>query len=64
MFLWGKIPGTVESGEALADKILREARVFVTPGFVFGTAGDRYVRLSLCAPEATLAEALDRIRTK
>jgi aspartate/methionine/tyrosine aminotransferase len=61
MFLWGRIPDTAESGEALADKVLYEANVFITPGFIFGSAGDRYVRLSLCCKNETLAEALERI---
>jgi aspartate/methionine/tyrosine aminotransferase len=63
MFLWGKIPDTEKSGEALADRALYESGVFITPGFVFGSAGDRYVRLSLCCGNDTLAEALRRIRS-
>jgi aspartate/methionine/tyrosine aminotransferase len=47
MFLWGKIPDSEKSGEALADKVLYDAHVFITPGSVFGSAGDRYVRFSL-----------------
>ena len=62
LFLWGKISDTDESGEALADKILYDANVFITPGFIFGSMGERYVRLSLCCKEETLAEALDRIK--
>ena len=62
MFLWGRIPDTVGSGEALVDKVLHEAHVFITPGCVFGPAGDRYVRLSLCCPVETMAEALERIQ--
>ncbi|MDR2764152.1 MAG: aminotransferase class I/II-fold pyridoxal phosphate-dependent enzyme [Tannerella sp.] len=62
MFLWGRIPDSEESGECLADRMLYEANVFVTPGFVFGEAGDRYVRLSLCCPDEILTEALNRIR--
>ncbi|MDR0507048.1 MAG: aminotransferase class I/II-fold pyridoxal phosphate-dependent enzyme [Dysgonamonadaceae bacterium] len=62
MFLWGKIPDMEESGQALADKILYEANVFITPGFVFGATGDRYVRLSLCCPNEKLEEALCRIK--
>lgn len=62
LFLWGRVPESEESGEALADRVLREARVFITPGFIFGSAGDRYVRLSLCAKEEKLTEALGRIR--
>ncbi|MDR2468977.1 MAG: aminotransferase class I/II-fold pyridoxal phosphate-dependent enzyme [Tannerella sp.] len=61
MFLWGKIPDRAESGEALADRILYEARVFITPGFIFGSAGNRYVRLSLCCGNESLEEALARI---
>ncbi|MDR1676633.1 MAG: aminotransferase class I/II-fold pyridoxal phosphate-dependent enzyme, partial [Tannerella sp.] len=61
MFLWGRIPDAEESGERLADRMLYEAGVFVTPGFVFGRAGDRYVRLSLCCPGKILEEALKRI---
>lgn len=62
LFLWGKIPRSAENGEALADKILYEANVFITPGFIFGSMGERYVRLSLCCKEDTLAEALNRIQ--
>ena len=62
MFLWGRIPDSEKNGEALADKILHDAHVFITPGSVFGSAGDRYVRLSLCCNNGLLAEALDRIR--
>ncbi|MDR1406859.1 MAG: aminotransferase class I/II-fold pyridoxal phosphate-dependent enzyme [Tannerella sp.] len=61
MFLWGKIPDTEISGEALADRILYEANVFITPGFIFGSAGERYVRISLCCPNELLEEASARI---
>jgi aspartate/methionine/tyrosine aminotransferase len=62
LFLWGKIPDACESSAAFADKILYGAGVFVTPGFIFGTRGERYIRLSLCAGEATLQEALNRVK--
>lgn len=62
LFLWGKIPSEAESSEALADKVLYEARVFITPGFIFGSNGDRYVRISLCATEDNMRRALSRIR--
>ncbi|MDR3261090.1 MAG: aminotransferase class I/II-fold pyridoxal phosphate-dependent enzyme [Tannerella sp.] len=62
MFLWGKIPDTAKSGEALADQVLYGANVFITPGFIFGPSGDRYVRLSLCCRNGLLAEALERIK--
>ena len=61
MFLWGKIPAEVESSEALADKVLYEANVFITPGFIFGSRGERYIRISLCCKNETLKEALRRI---
>lgn len=62
LFLWGRVPDSCESGEALSDKVLRDARVFITPGFIFGSNGVRYVRISLCAREEKLTEALGRIR--
>jgi aspartate/methionine/tyrosine aminotransferase len=62
MFLWGKIPDTEKSGESMADRVLYGANVFITPGFIFGSAGERYVRISLCCENGLLAEALQRIR--
>lgn len=62
LFLWGRIPDTEESSESLADKALYNARVFITPGFIFGSNGDRYIRISLCATEDKLNEALQRIK--
>lgn len=61
LFLWGRIPDSMPSGEWLADRLLYEADVFLTPGFIFGSRGDRYIRLSLCADDATLRSALSRI---
>lgn len=61
LFLWGRIPDDVPSSEALADNILYNARVFITPGFIFGSNGNRYVRISLCATEENMRRALDRI---
>ena len=62
MFLWGRIPEQVLSGEALADQVLYGANVFITPGFIFGSAGDRFVRISLCCKNERLETALERIR--
>lgn len=62
MFLWGKIPAEFKSSEELADKILYDCRVFLTPGFIFGSNGERYIRISLCATEEKLKEALERIK--
>lgn len=61
LFLWGKIPDKSESSAVFADQILRESRVFVTPGFIFGSNGERYIRISLCATEERMKEALRRI---
>ena len=61
MFLWGRIPEHYDHVETLTEKILHEARVFITPGFIFGKNGERYIRISLCAKEERLAEALQRI---
>ena len=61
MFLWGRIPDRYENAEQLTERILHEARVFITPGFIFGSNGERYVRISLCAKENKMREALQRI---
>ena len=61
MFLWGRIPDSYNDVEELTERILHEARVFITPGFIFGTNGKRYIRISLCAKEEKLQEALQRI---
>ena len=62
MFVWGKIPAELNDVEELTEKILHEARVFITPGFIFGSNGARYIRISLCATEQKLKEALERIK--
>ena len=62
LFLWGRIPDNEESSEALADRILYNASVFITPGFIFGSNGNRYVRISLCAKDEKMQEALQRIK--
>ena len=62
VFLWGRIPESYNDVEDLTEKVLHEARVFITPGFIFGSNGKRYIRISLCAKENKLAEALERIK--
>ncbi|MDH6303879.1 LL-diaminopimelate aminotransferase [Parabacteroides sp. PF5-5] len=62
MFLWGKIPVDYQSSEVLSDSVLYGANVFITPGFIFGSNGERYIRISLCCNEVALQEALDRIK--
>jgi aspartate/methionine/tyrosine aminotransferase len=63
LFLWGRIPDSCADAGSLADKVLYEADVFITPGFIFGSQGDRYVRLSLCCTEINLTRALERVKT-
>jgi aspartate/methionine/tyrosine aminotransferase len=62
MFLWGKVPDSIEKVEELVDDILYKANVFITPGFIFGSNGNRYIRASLCANEANINEAFNRIK--
>lgn len=68
MFLWGKVPQTVRSkngisiGQVLSDRILYEAGVFITPGFIFGKNGENYIRISLCAKPEIIREAAGRIK--
>ncbi len=61
MFLWGRIPDSIADVEDLTEKVLHEARVFITPGFIFGSNGKRYIRISLCAKDSKMEEALKRI---
>lgn len=61
MFLWGKIADKYDNAEQLTERVLHEARVFITPGFIFGSNGERYVRISLCAQDDKMQEALKRI---
>ncbi len=61
MFLWGRIPDQYADAEQLTERVLHEARVFITPGFIFGSQGQRHIRISLCAKEDKLKEALTRI---
>ncbi len=61
MFLWGRIPDHYTDVEELTERVLHEARVFIVPGFIFGSNGNRYIRISLCAKNNKLEEALKRI---
>ena len=63
MFLWGRIPDCYANAEQLTERILHEARVFITPGFIFGSRGERYIRISLCAKQEKMQEALERIKS-
>ncbi|WP_310394686.1 aminotransferase class I/II-fold pyridoxal phosphate-dependent enzyme [Hymenobacter sp.] len=61
LFLWAAVPAGFADGYALSDAVLAQSRVFLTPGGIFGTNGNGYVRASLCQPEAVLREALARV---
>ena len=61
LFLWGRVPASAVDAAHMADKLLYEADVFVTPGFVFGSNGNDYIRISLCATRERMEEALERI---
>jgi LL-diaminopimelate aminotransferase len=62
MFIWARIPDQYASGKELSDKILYDANVFITPGFIFGSQGEKYIRISLCTSEEKLRESLNRIK--
>ena len=62
LFLWGKIPADATDAETLSEKILHKARVFITPGHIFGSNGNRYLRISLCCADNRMQQALDRIK--
>ena len=64
MFVWAKTPNNVSSGYALSDQILVENAVFITPGGIFGSQGNEYIRISLCAKEEIFKEVIQRIKSK
>ncbi|WP_324674078.1 pyridoxal phosphate-dependent aminotransferase [Hymenobacter sp. GOD-10R] len=61
MFVWASIPKSYADGYAVSDKFLHDARVFITPGGIFGSNGNAFVRISLCQPEKVFRAALERI---
>ena len=61
MFVWASIPADHKDGYALSDAVLYGSNVFITPGGIFGSAGDKYVRVSLCCTEKNIQEAINRI---
>ena len=64
MFVWAAIPEKYKDGFALSDEVLYKARVFITPGGIFGKAGKPYIRVSLCSPVEKFEEAIQRILAK
>jgi len=62
MFVWAKVPEDIFNAERYADEILETSKVFITPGSIFGSKGDRYLRISLCSNEFQFQSALDRVQ--
>lgn len=62
LFVWAKIPGNYRDGYELSDQVLYDSNVFITPGEIFGDAGNDYIRISLCATEETFEKAIQRIK--
>ncbi len=63
LFLWARIPEGYKNAEEFSNRLLYEVDVFITPGFIFGSQGDRYARISLCANEELLNTALHRVQS-
>ncbi|BDC99736.1 pyridoxal phosphate-dependent aminotransferase [Persicobacter psychrovividus] len=61
MFLWAKIPDQIQEVEKLVDRLLYDYSIFLSPGFIFGEKGQRYIRVSLCTPESKIQEVIDRL---
>ncbi|RYZ83582.1 MAG: aminotransferase class I/II-fold pyridoxal phosphate-dependent enzyme, partial [Proteobacteria bacterium] len=60
MFVWAKLPDRIANAEDFVDQMLYEKHVFITPGSIFGSNGERYIRFSLCLPEEKITEVLNR----
>lgn len=64
LFLWMEIPDSRQSAEEFSEEILEKTDVFITPGFIFGKNGERFLRISLCSKLPLLQEALERLKTR
>jgi LL-diaminopimelate aminotransferase len=62
MFVWASIPAVYKDGYELSDTVLQKSNVFITPGGIFGNAGNKYIRVSLCTAEEKINEAIQRIK--
>jgi aspartate/methionine/tyrosine aminotransferase len=62
LFVWARVPTAYKDGYALSDRVLESAGVFITPGGIFGPAGEGYVRVSLCCTVEKLQESIQRVR--
>ncbi len=63
MFVWAKLPAIVDSAEKFVDNLLKQHHIFIAPGHIFGSNGEGYVRVSLCAPKSQIAEAIHRLES-
>ena len=63
LFVWAKLPKGEIDAETFIDKILQHQYIFITPGTIFGSQGEGYIRFSLCVPEATIEEAIKRFES-
>ena len=63
LFVWAKLPDGIQSAEKFIDGILYEKSIFITPGTIFGSNGEGYIRFSLCVTEEKVQEAIDRFTT-
>jgi aspartate/methionine/tyrosine aminotransferase len=64
LFVWANVPPVYQDGYALSDEVLYNAHVFITPGGIFGTEGNNYIRVSLCSTVENLEAAMNRIKTR
>lgn len=64
LFVWAKIPDEFPDGDVFSDTLLKETGIFVVPGKVFGSTGDKYIRISLCASESKIQTAISRVRKR
>ncbi|NLX72453.1 MAG: aminotransferase class I/II-fold pyridoxal phosphate-dependent enzyme [Bacteroidales bacterium] len=62
LFVWGRIPSKYARGQELSDLLLEKADVFITPGFIFGSMGEQYIRISLCTTLERLSESISRVK--
>jgi LL-diaminopimelate aminotransferase len=62
MIIWAQVSDGVKSVEKLVDYLLYHYHVFITPGFIFGQKGDRFIRISLCTPEDRLRQVVERLQ--
>ena len=61
LFVWAKLPNHIKSSEQYIDTLLKEKKIFIAPGTIFGSNGEGYIRFSLCIDEVKINEALKRI---